>query len=226
MSTIDRLLGRESSGERLRERARERNPKLVDLGDEAAEEVVGALGAGTARVILDAVYEDPRTASELAEAADTSLQNAIYHLEKLEAAGLVEVADTWYSDRGTEMKVYAPANGAVVLVAGDEEAGSAVLDALKRAVGGLAVVGLASLAVGRALEWLRPREGGGQEARTEAMMAAGEGGAESAETTVTAATDGGSIPELVAALPPEALLFAGGAFAVLVMTAVWYADRR
>ena len=93
-------------------------PRLVDIDEDAADEVFGALSSETARSILAALYEEPRTASDLAEAVDTSLQNVRYHLEKLVDAELVEVADTWYSERGTEMKVYAPRSESLVLFAG------------------------------------------------------------------------------------------------------------
>ncbi|RLM83656.1 ArsR family transcriptional regulator, partial [Halobellus sp. Atlit-38R] len=51
--------------------------------------------------------DNPAPASDIAEAADTSVQNARYHLEHLCEADLVETVDTWYSKKGTEMTVYA-----------------------------------------------------------------------------------------------------------------------
>ncbi|MFB6218883.1 MAG: ArsR/SmtB family transcription factor, partial [Halobacteriaceae archaeon] len=93
-------------------------PRVLGIDDDAADEVFDALASRTAREILGALYEEPRTASDLAEGVDTSLQNVRYHLDSLTDAGLVEVADTWYSSRGTEMKVYAPADSSVVVFAG------------------------------------------------------------------------------------------------------------
>jgi DNA-binding transcriptional ArsR family regulator len=121
-----------------------RGPRLVGIDDEAADEVFAALSSATARAILGALYEQPGTASDLARAADTSLQNVRYHLDKLEAAGLIEVVDTWYSERGTEMSVYAPADDSLVVFAGEEEDHSlrAALSSLLGGVGLLAVVAL------------------------------------------------------------------------------------
>jgi DNA-binding transcriptional ArsR family regulator len=92
---------------------------LDDAGD-----VVSALTSETARKLVDHVYTEPATASELADAIDTSLQNAQYHLNQLEDAGVVEVVGTWYSKRGTDMDVYGPTNEPLVIVAGpiDDEA--------------------------------------------------------------------------------------------------------
>jgi predicted transcriptional regulator len=75
--------------------------------DEAGA-VIDALGSRTARSILAALYEEPRPASEIAAAVETSTQNVNYHLDRLREAALVEVVDTWYSSKGAEMDVYAP----------------------------------------------------------------------------------------------------------------------
>jgi len=119
--------------------------RFVRIDDDAADEVFDALSSRTARSILAATYEDPRPASELADAADTSLQNARYHLDGLSEAGLVRVADTWYSERGTEMKVYAPSNDSVVVVASDDETTAGAFDALKRLLGAVGAVSVGAL---------------------------------------------------------------------------------
>ncbi|QLC34526.1 helix-turn-helix transcriptional regulator [Halarchaeum sp. CBA1220] len=121
--------------------------RLLGIEEEAADEVFDALSSQTARTILAAVYEEPRPASDLADAADTSLQNARYHLDGLRDAGLVDVADTWYSERGTEMKVYAPTNDSVVVMAGDEETRSSAFDVLKSLLGSVGAIGVGALLV-------------------------------------------------------------------------------
>jgi len=127
----------------------ESEPRVVGIDNDAADEVFAALSSETARGILNTLYEEPRTASDLAEAVDTTLQNVRYHLENLQEAGLIEVADTWYSSRGTEMKVYAPADSSVVLFAGDESTGPTIREALGRLVQGIGVLALASVLVQR-----------------------------------------------------------------------------
>lgn len=124
-------------------------PQLVEIDDEAADEVFDALSSATARSLLGSLYEEPATASELAAGQDSSLQNVRYHLDKLMAAGLVEVADTWYSDRGREMKVYAPANSSVVVVGGRGSPASTLRSVLEQLVGGVGVLAIASLVVDR-----------------------------------------------------------------------------
>ncbi|PSQ27392.1 hypothetical protein BRD09_08515 [Halobacteriales archaeon SW_10_68_16] len=117
----------------------DRDPRLIELDEDVADEVFDALSSRTTRTIFAELHASPQTASDLAEVTDTSVQNAQYHLEKLVAADLVEVVDTWYSERGTEMKVYAPTDEALVLLAGEDTEG-ALRSLLKRVVGVLAVL--------------------------------------------------------------------------------------
>ena len=178
-------------------------PRVLDIADDDADDVLAALSTETARDLLAAAYEEPRPASELADDADTSLQNARYHLEKLIDAGLIEVADTWYSERGTEMKVYAPTNGPVAVVAGEES--RSLRDALTSFLGGVAILGVASAAV----QWLLTRTDGnsGQMQATDAPEAA----------------DPGTIGSL--ATEPGLLFFTGGLLVLLVLW-VWAARRH
>jgi len=125
----------------------DREPRLVDMDDERADEVFEALASGTTRRVLSALHEEPRTASDLAEVTDTSVQNAQYHLGKLQDVDLIEPVDTWYSERGTEMTVYAPADEALVLFAGEDRSRS-LRSLFKRVVGSVGLVALASLLVG------------------------------------------------------------------------------
>lgn len=128
----------------------EREPKVVDL-DADGGAAVEALGSSTARHIVNALRGAPATPPELADATDTTAQNVHYHLSRLEDADVVTSVDTVYSEKGTEMTVYAPAGDPLVLVAGDED--PAELErVLSRVLG--AVAALAGLAV--AVEYALP----------------------------------------------------------------------
>lgn len=104
------------------------DPLLVHIDE--SDGVVGALQSDVARRLLDALYEEPGVASGLADRVGTSLQNVQYHLGRLEEANLVRVAGTWYSEKGAEMDVYAPAGRPLLLVAGSEEGLGAVRDSV------------------------------------------------------------------------------------------------
>ncbi|ELY94343.1 hypothetical protein C482_18582 [Natrialba chahannaoensis JCM 10990] len=134
----------------------ETEPKLVSLTDSEADHILSSVSSTTARTILALLYEEPRTASDLADHLDASVQNVSYHLERLVDADLVVVTGTWYSSQGREMDVYAPANGSLVLYAGPERVAPSLSSAVQRALGGVGVVGLVSAVVHT--QWDGPQE--------------------------------------------------------------------
>jgi len=83
------------------------NREIIEISDDRADALFKTLGSRTAREILAQLMQEPRTASELTEEMDTSLQNIHYHLKKLDDAGAIEEVAVEYSSRGREMSVYA-----------------------------------------------------------------------------------------------------------------------
>jgi len=198
----------------------DRGPRLVDLADDAADDVFAALSSGTARTILAELHESPQAASDLAEVTDTSVQNVQYHLENLGDVDLVEVVDTWYSERGTEMKVYAPTDDALVLFAGSQDR-TTLKDLLFRALAG---VGL--LAPATALVWLAADRLLGDPAGSTPEPAGGGGGGGIGIQTVeegagAAAGAAGTDPALVAA----GAFLLGGLVVLTVALGLWYRRR-
>lgn len=96
--------------------------EVWDLASDEAGDAFEALSSETARRTLSELYDEPQTASELADSLDTSLQNVDYHVQNLRDAGLIEVATTRYSVTGNEMKVYAPSTNAVLLLSKESTA--------------------------------------------------------------------------------------------------------
>jgi DNA-binding transcriptional ArsR family regulator len=138
----------------------DREPRLVDLDEDTADEVFEALSSGTTRSIFLSLHQTPQTASDLADTTETSVQNVQYHLGKLEDADLVEVVDTWYSERGTEMKVYAPQDDSLVLFAGRDKQ-STLRSLLNRVAGVLTLLVPASIIAGLSAHWSSGTESGG-----------------------------------------------------------------
>jgi DNA-binding transcriptional ArsR family regulator len=192
--------------------AEEPSPRVIGLDSDDADELLSALSSDTARKLLSALHEEPSAPSALADRVDTSLQNVQYHLGNLDDAGLVEVVDTVYSEKGREMKVYAPADRPLVVFAGREEESSGLKSALTTLLSGFAVLGLLSLLVqawlGDGLPFVARTGGGDDGASTMTAM----------ETTDQAAQAAG--------LPPGLLFFLGGAAVLAVGVAVWYVRRR
>ena len=93
----------------------ESQPRTIEFGTDTFADVLDALGSDTARSILRSVQTEPRTASEIADRVDTSIQNASYHLRTLTDVGLVRVVDTVYSEKGCEMNLYYAVDTALLL---------------------------------------------------------------------------------------------------------------
>jgi DNA-binding transcriptional ArsR family regulator len=111
--------------------------------DEDVSAVLDALSSDTAREILNTVYDEPGTPSELADRLGMSIQKVSYHLEKLEEEELITVAGTRYSEKGQEMKVYEPPDDPLVLFVGTRERKRSLRSLVKRLV---PVVGLLTAA--------------------------------------------------------------------------------
>ncbi|MFB6073933.1 MAG: ArsR/SmtB family transcription factor [Haloarculaceae archaeon] len=122
--------------------------EVVGIDGEASE-VFEVLASETARSVLNAIYRDPGTPSEIADRLDMSIQKVSYHLENLEDADLISVAGTRYSEKGQEMKVYEPPADPKVVFIGTRERKRSLVALLKRLAPGIGVLGLGSLVVDR-----------------------------------------------------------------------------
>jgi DNA-binding transcriptional ArsR family regulator len=211
-------------------------PRVISVDSDDADDVLSALSAATARNLLAALHEEPAPPGELADRVDTSLQNAQYHLEKLETAGAVEVVDTAYSEKGREMDVYAPADQPLVICAGDENDTSGLRSALRSLLGGVAVVGVASLFVqelfGQSLfaSGVERGSAGTSEPGSSYLPTGNSSPDRMTEAAERVAADGGTVAQsgaeaAVSALPPGAAFFAGGLVVLLALFAFWYVDR-
>ncbi|OYR40924.1 transcriptional regulator [Halorubrum sp. Ib24] len=80
----------------------------VVLGRDEPTDALRVLSCDTAQRILAALADGPGTASDVAADVDASLQNVTYHLNRLCDADLIAPVNTWYSEKGKEMTVYAP----------------------------------------------------------------------------------------------------------------------
>jgi len=94
------------------------DPDPVRISFRHAGPLFDALASETARAVLTTLVEEPKPASDVAETVGTSTQNSIYHINNLQDAGLLTVVDTWYSEKGNEMDVYAARYDSFVLTMG------------------------------------------------------------------------------------------------------------
>jgi Bacterial regulatory protein, arsR family. len=97
------------------------SPAVLSLNDDATREVIESLSSDTAYDIFRLLNETPATPAQISEQLDQSVQNVHYHLENLESAGVVEVTDTCYSEKGREMSVYVVSEDPTLLFLGTED---------------------------------------------------------------------------------------------------------
>jgi DNA-binding transcriptional ArsR family regulator len=188
----------------------EADPRVIGLDSEDAGDLLSALSSETARAVLAALHDEPDTPANVADRVGTSLQNAQYHLGKLEDAGLIEVVDTVYSEKGREMSRYAPADRPLVVFPGPETERSGLERALKNLLGAVGVLGLASLLV----QWYAGSLPFG------ARTGGADGGMETMRTEAAP-----TAADAAVGLPPGLLFFLGGLLALAVVGAVWYVRR-
>jgi len=127
----------------------DKDPRVVGLDSDDVDDLLAAISSETARDALATLHDDPAPPSEVADRIDTSIQNAQYHLDRLETAGLIEGAGTAYSEKGREMTVYAPSDQALVVVAGSDDEATGLQSALTQLLGGVGAIALGSVVVDR-----------------------------------------------------------------------------
>jgi DNA-binding transcriptional ArsR family regulator len=191
--------------------ADEAEPRVIGVDSDDADDLLSALSSNTARKLLSALHEEPDTPSSLADRLDTSLQNVQYHLGKLESASVVRVIDTVYSEKGREMKVYAPTDRPLVVFAGREEESSGLKTALSRLIGGFGILAGFSLLV--------------QYLLTDGPWVGAQTGSAGTADVQTAAESTRLAGEATAVLPPGLVFFLGGTLMLLAVFGVWYSNR-
>ena len=199
----------------------DRESAILEFDDETADEVFDVLSARTTRRALSSLYDEPATASDLAERLDTSIQNVQYHVEKLEDADLVEESGTWYSERGNEMSVYAPTKESLVLVAGDDSKTPSLVTALERLFGAISLVGVGSLLVRFVPRWLSSNRADETQAGDEVYLTT-----DSAQSTTTVDPNPTLVERALGLLgQPSVQVFLLGTLVAVVLFVLWYRLR-
>jgi predicted ArsR family transcriptional regulator len=135
----------------------ESNRDVLTIDDEKTDEVLSSVSSATAREILTSVHDSPKIPIDLADELGTTTQNVRYHLDNLEDAGLIEVCDVCYSEKGREMSVYQPSDTPSMLVFGKETDGPRmrkVLTKVSSSVGPAAIAVVIAAKAKFIFEWL------------------------------------------------------------------------
>jgi DNA-binding transcriptional ArsR family regulator len=91
------------------------NVIILEPGDERAQKISKAMASQTASDILQLLAEKQQSLTEITDRLDIPLTTAKYHIENLLEAGLITVAETKYSVKGREIKIYAVTNQLLIV---------------------------------------------------------------------------------------------------------------
>lgn len=87
--------------------ATEEEAVILEQGSPEAQKIAKAMASATANDILNLLSnEGPLTATDISEKMNMPLTSLKYHLENLLDAGLIEVVNTRWSEKGKQMKIY------------------------------------------------------------------------------------------------------------------------
>ncbi len=95
---------------------------FLEPGEEQAQKIAKAMSSPTAGDLLRSLSDTPKSTTALAEELHIPLTTAKYHLGNLLDAGVIEVADTRWSAKGREIKIYSLKNQILIVSPGRQSA--------------------------------------------------------------------------------------------------------
>jgi DNA-binding transcriptional ArsR family regulator len=106
---------------------------VLPLGEES-KKITQVITNDTAREIMELLAEHSMSASDIAKKLDVPLTTIKYNLENLVEVGLIKIERIKYSEKGRQVKVYAPVRKLIVVVPEKLDNGS-IVDILKKYLG-------------------------------------------------------------------------------------------
>lgn len=94
---------------------------VIQPGDERAQKIARAMASQTANAVIQAFGSGPLTSSEVARRMGIPITTASYHIDNLLDAGLLEVMETRWSEKGREVKVYGLANQVLIIASPESD---------------------------------------------------------------------------------------------------------
>lgn len=88
---------------------------VLEPGDERAQKIARAMSSQTANDILQQLAEGPTSLTDITEHLAQPMNTVKYHVGNLLDAGLIAIADTKYSVKGREIKMYSLSNQLLIV---------------------------------------------------------------------------------------------------------------
>lgn len=90
--------------------------EILSTDDEKIKSVGELLSSDSSRAILKLLFNDQLTANQISQKTEISLPLVIYHLKKMQEAGLVKIAQTAKNTKSHDMKYYTVDKFAIVIL--------------------------------------------------------------------------------------------------------------
>lgn len=90
--------------------------EILSTDDDKIKAVGELLSSDSSRAILKLLFNDQMTANQIAQKTDTSLPLVMYHLKKMQDAGIVKISSTEKNTKSHDMKYYTVDKFAIVIL--------------------------------------------------------------------------------------------------------------
>jgi len=90
--------------------------EILSTDDDRIKAVGELLSSDSSRNILKLLFNDQMTANQIAQKTEISLPLVIYHLKKMQEAGIVKIAQTGKNTKSHDMKYYTVDKFAIVIL--------------------------------------------------------------------------------------------------------------
>jgi len=190
------------------------NVLVLEPGDVRAQKIAKAMGSPMAGDILQFLGEKPASLTDITERLAIPMNTAKYHVENLLDAGVITVADTRYSVKGREVKIYSLTNQLLIVAPRRSDIRSLLLKYASL----FGIIAVASLAISSILPLVSTW--GMNEATSLAVPApavenVAGAGREAAPLAMKAGYDTMAAP--AAAVDPALAFFCGGLLVIVVL---------
>lgn len=90
--------------------------EILSTDDQRIKAVGELLSSDSSRTILKLLFNDQMTANQIAQKTETSLPLVMYHLKKMQDAGIVKISSTGKNTKARDMKYYTVDKFAIVIL--------------------------------------------------------------------------------------------------------------
>ena len=193
------------------------NVLVLEPGDERAQKIAKAMGSPTAGDILHLLGDGPKSLTDITERLSLPMNTAKYHVENLLDAGVIAIADTKYSVKGREVKIYSLTNQLLIVAPRHSDVRSLLLKYASL----FGIVALSTLAIPSILSLFSPRSMNGEilaaQAPAPAVDTATGAGREASVAVMKASFDGTAAAVPPAGPDPALAFFLGGLLVIFVL---------